>query len=521
MLAQEKDINTWISARAMPWSKTISLLCLGTPALGAIWFTAPETVPWGSAPVLPPSFVSYSIELAYLPDYAVNKSHPNTFSENLLEQLRRLSGGDARPTIRVGGSSQDRVTYNPDLEDARELQGNGDIPSSFEIGPSFFESLNTFKDTRFIYGLNMKKSVQSADAYENMLDTVAVACRALVNDNFLAWSYGNEPNLYGFDWVSEEYTALWLEASRGIRAVLEHECPELAEDGVFGFLTPSVSSLKSGHVNIPDILEAGINYDNAVFFLGAHNKIAETIQRHVDLLEKFAADYASIPYEISETNSLFKQGKAGVSNTFGAALWTLDFSLHAAARNISRLNFHMGRDYRYAAWQPVETDKTAIGTKVPYYGNLATAAILGNLGIDEVQVVGLKYDEDGGTESAYGIYHAGDLAKVVVLNMAEYNFTKSGNAMDEELNTKKRGSHNFSINVPESFNDRLATVRRLEAPGADSITGITWDGYTFIYEVDNGVGRRLENVTYGETIVVADAKVTVRIPHSSAVVLEV
>jgi hypothetical protein len=251
-----------------------------------------------------------------------------------------------------------------------------------------------------------------------------------------------------------------------------------------------------------------------------HSKVAETIQRHVNLLEKFAADYASIPYGISETNSLFKQGKAGVSNTFGAALWTLDFSLHAAARNISRLNFHMGRDYRYAAWQPVETDKTTIGTKAPYYGNLATAAVLGTLGNDEVQVVGLEYDEDGGTESAYGIYHGGDLAKVVVLNMAEYNFTKSGNAMDEELNTKKRGSHNFSIKVPESFNDRSATVRRLEAPGADSITGITWDGYTFNYEVDNGVGRRLENVTYGETIVIADAKVTVRIPHSSAVVLE-
>jgi hypothetical protein len=36
---------------------------------------------------------------------------------------------------------------------------------------------------------------------------------------------------------------------------------------------PRLLSLKSGHVNIPDILEAGINDDSAVFFLGAHKYV--------------------------------------------------------------------------------------------------------------------------------------------------------------------------------------------------------------------------------------------------------
>jgi hypothetical protein len=50
--------------------KFLSLSALSSPALGAIWFTAPTTVPAGSAPVLQPAFVSYSIEFAFLPDYA-------------------------------------------------------------------------------------------------------------------------------------------------------------------------------------------------------------------------------------------------------------------------------------------------------------------------------------------------------------------------------------------------------------------------------------------------------------------
>jgi hypothetical protein len=180
-----------------------------------------------------------------------------------------------RPTIRVGGSSQDRVGYNSELETAVDLDGNGDIPSSLEIGPTFFESFKTFSDTRFIYGLNMKRSVQDSDDYDNMLDTVAAACSSLSNDNLLAWAYGNEPNLYGFDdWEPTDYTEAWLEAMNDIKEVLKDECPDLASDENFGFLTPSVSSLWSGHVNIPDILEDGINDDNVVFYLGTHKYVS-------------------------------------------------------------------------------------------------------------------------------------------------------------------------------------------------------------------------------------------------------
>lgn len=247
-----------------------------------------------------------------------------------------------------------------------------------------------------------------------------------------------------------------------------------------------------------------------------HTTVVDVIDNHVSLMEDLI-DY-DLPYGISETNSLYGGGKDGVSNTFGAALWALDFAMQAAANNISRVNFHMGTDYRYSAWQPIETDNVTIGTKAPYYGNLAAAAILGDLTNNEVQVVDL--DADSSTEAAYGLYHSGSLAKIVALSLYEYNFTASGNATDGNLNHHDRGGHNYSINLDDSFNDKTATIRRLMAPGADSITGVTWDAYTFNYEVANGVASRLSNVTYGEEVTVADGKITVNVPFSSALVLE-
>lgn len=50
------------------------------------------------------SFVSYSIEFAFFPDYAGNASYPNDFSNNLLESISAFSG--TKPYIRVGGNTQ-------------------------------------------------------------------------------------------------------------------------------------------------------------------------------------------------------------------------------------------------------------------------------------------------------------------------------------------------------------------------------------------------------------------------------
>jgi hypothetical protein len=50
------------------------------------------------------SFVSFSIEAAFFPDYAGNLSSLNKFSRNLLESLKEFQGSS--PDVRVGGNTQ-------------------------------------------------------------------------------------------------------------------------------------------------------------------------------------------------------------------------------------------------------------------------------------------------------------------------------------------------------------------------------------------------------------------------------
>lgn len=64
-------------------------------------------------------------------------------------------------------------------------------------------------------------------------------------------------------------------------------------------------------------------------------------------------------------------------------------------------------------------------------------------------------------------------------------------------------------------------MRRLLANGSDAITGITWDGWSYNYELDEGRPVRLGNVTVGERVVVEEGGVVrVGVVDASAVLLD-
>lgn len=66
--------------------------------------TISKSPPPGSAKPIPAGFVSYSIEFAYFPDFAGNKSNPNQYSYALLNNIATYQG--VNPIIRVGGKTQ-------------------------------------------------------------------------------------------------------------------------------------------------------------------------------------------------------------------------------------------------------------------------------------------------------------------------------------------------------------------------------------------------------------------------------
>ena len=220
-----------------------------------------------------------------------------------------------------------------------------------------------------------------------------------------------------------------------------------------------------------------------------------------------------LPFILGETNSLYNEGRPGLSNTFGAALWGVDFNLWCATNNISRVHMHMGTDYRYQSWQPVDTNSTAKGTKAPYYGNIAVAAFLGDIVSATPSIVNLPLPNE--EESAYAAYVDGKLARLIVVNMMSYNATAGNNLTDDYPRPVERYSFQLSSEVQGQVG-----LQRLMANGSDAITGVTFDGYSYNYELNNGLPVLLNNVTRGETASVGqNGELSVDVPRSSAVIV--
>jgi hypothetical protein len=242
-----------------------------------------------------------------------------------------------------------------------------------------------------------------------------------------------------------------------------------------------------------------------------HTSVINNVEQPAKLLQELQADNltAGIPYNLGEMNLLYNEGKPGLFNSFGAALWGVDFNLYAASQGIHRTHMHQGTDYRYDSWQPVQTSKTTKGTKAPYYGNVMVAAMMAASDDDEVRVLNLPLDRD--TESAYAVYVNGDLARIAVINLQEYNYTAS---------TSQRPSAKYAFQLPEQAEGKTLALQRLMGNGSDAITGITWDGWSYNYELNNGNPVRLHNVTIGETLPVGEKGfVEVVLPWSSSAIL--
>ena len=224
-----------------------------------------------------------------------------------------------------------------------------------------------------------------------------------------------------------------------------------------------------------------------------------------------------LPFILGEHNSLYNQGRPGLSNTFGATLWGVDFNLYCAANNIRRVHMHQGTNYRYQSWQPIDTDKTSKGTKAPYYGNIAVAAFLGDLTKSPPSIVNLPLP--GEQESAYAAYTGrGELSKLMVINLMEYNATAGNNY----TNDYPRPIERYTFQLPSDVGfGKSVKLQRLMANGSDAITGVSFDGYSYNHELDNGKPVILHNVTRGETVEVdKDGRLCVDVPRSSAVILD-
>ena len=233
-----------------------------------------------------------------------NLSNPNTFSDNLLNNIANLTG--TKPYIRVGGSSADKALYNTTLQTtavnrtASHSPGVDALPNSIdsiiEIGDVFFESYNTWPDTRYIHGFNLGLAGISPVGWSSLLATVSMACRALGNGKLLWWEYGNEPDLYsnsGVDgeagqlrspsWSDSIYVSQWQNGTRQIQDILAQACPSMASGDSYGYIAPSFWTPDNNELTIAGTWDSGLNTDNDIKQISFHKYASTSLPKRLNI----------------------------------------------------------------------------------------------------------------------------------------------------------------------------------------------------------------------------------------------
>jgi len=163
---------------------------------------------------------------------------------------------------------------------------------------------------------------------------------------------------------------------------------------------------------------------------------------------------SGIPWRMCETNSFSGGGLPGVSDTFLAALWTLDYMLLLAEYGCSGVNMETGVNQLgfVSSYSAIEDNGHGVSKAgVPYYGMLAFATA--RAGSSEALPVDI--DTQGLNLTAYALGAGGKPRALVVVNR--------DSSRDAQLAIEEMGMGSVQ-------------ALRLLAPSADSKIGVTFGG---------------------------------------------
>ncbi|RPD78395.1 hypothetical protein L226DRAFT_502875 [Lentinus tigrinus ALCF2SS1-7] len=372
----------------------------------------PSSPPSGAVAV-DPSLVSVSIEFFAFPGYTQMSG-----TNNCLNNLASLR--NAQPAIRIGGTTQDRATYNASLASAVNYTVSSplDAPTSLTYGPSFF-SLASQMQGQVTVGLNRQLN--------NQANSLSAAQRAKSSmGNLYAIELGNEPDLYsssspiasGTGWsnsIDIQNEAKWFTALAPSLGNIFQGAAYLSWN-----TQTLISSIGSAALNTIKTISrhsypqsacggASTNLPN----LMSHSGIVSYVSQYK--AEATAAHNAGKKFFLGETNSA-TCGGGGISPTFGAALWIIDYVLQSALIGADRLYFHHGTigNCAYCWWGQNNVYS-------PYYGAVFVSEFLGT---DGAKIAAL--DNGSSAIATYAVYSSSNTPlRLLVLNSNYFNGTGS------------------------------------------------------------------------------------------------
>ncbi|PSR82031.1 hypothetical protein BD289DRAFT_371895 [Coniella lustricola] len=392
-----------------PLTNLVLVLATGARLASAVTFAVPTTtgVSGYSYAPLAPAPVGISFEFFTFPSYFTNV----TATTQCLANWEALTG--TWPSIRIGGTTQDRALYDASTSAyvVYTVAAATDAPDNLTFGSSFMRLAGEYKGS-VVLGLDRGKN--------NITNTIAAA-KVAVSDmsNLLAIELGNEPEYWAGD-GQPIASGTWTPATDA--------ASQDSWDIQVGSAIGRTDIIQAGNSNSAPptwgaaelIATENTTVQEYVATYAHHNYPGGTVQSlmtHsgiVSNLNQFPADVAAAlrvgkPYVLGETNSVSGGGAATVSPTFGAALWTLDYTVRATYLNISRTYFHQGTigNCYYCFWGRYDMG-------APYYGaTVATAFLAGGSHLTALDTGSTDY-------AGYATYDAAGKPLRVLLYNSDY-----------------------------------------------------------------------------------------------------
>lgn len=492
------------------------------------------------SPILSPAFAGMGIEPTNLIAFT-GSTTPNALTMNLLNNLKSYTG--VPPHLRIGGNSGDNILYSSDSQydgaqvynnSATNGQGTYVQTDEFIIGPGYFAAMDLLpKGTPITYGLNM--AYNGADYLQQIVNQANAALNGLSNVTVVGFEVGNEPDLYvqnGYrssGWTVDNYGSEWLSRVSSIYATLLQP-KGLASNFFEPACTATTATTSGRQYRIANLVTTDVANSNGIYVAGWNQHdyyyytdvstytltlgILMNLGRTVYQFSEWAgqskqAQVTGKPYYLREMGSVGPEGIKGISNTFGATLWTLNFFLYAATLQVDSVQMHMTQTSYASPWIPVDSATQTAGVQVTYYAWAAMDQIIGPSCQTRVSALTLSNFPNGYSADslvAYASYKGADLATIIMINT---NPAYTGSSMSDV---------DFILSVPALAGQTLY-LSNLTASGADATSNATWNGIS--YE-QSGDGSPTESGGNSATVQVgSDGTVTISVRDSSAIVAAV
>lgn len=423
-------------AAVLPMSLSVTATAAAAPPVPSVTIRVDATQP---GRVIPHDFLGLSFEADLLHEPWLDPSHGNIDT-----LLRNIGTGN----LRFSANEVDKTAWTPDPAAPVPAWAKGK-----RITPDDLSRLGALAKST---GWNVDLGVNFGHFDPAAAASQVVAAKERLGDSLRSVEIGNEPNFYMLSpllksgerrlYIPHTYVLdarTYREAIHGAAPAVSIEGPNTAGAAVGNqLLDPVISAAITDPWLDTYIAEFGseskylnqhyypfINTQRLGFTSGSSEFIGglpsidklmskENGVKQTAFLRQFVAkaEQAGLEPKLSETNSVAKEGREGVTNSFGAALWTVDYLMTAASEGVTGINLHNqpGDCESYSLICFTDEAARAAGIAQPnpnYYSALMASRMAGGA------VLPVTVDSIAANVTAHAVRTPDGTVKVIVDNM--------------------------------------------------------------------------------------------------------